>query len=115
VPIGGPPVEAARRTIAVRPQELDPLDHVNNAVYADWLDEAVLAAAGDKGAAAVRALPRRVRLEYALAAEPREKLETLTWQNDGGWSCAVRRSSDSSDLLRARLEAVGEPLEPPGV
>jgi acyl-ACP thioesterase len=115
VALGAPTPDARRRTINVRPQELDPLDHVNNAVYADWLDEAVLAAAGDEGAAVVRALPRRVRLEYALAAEPREKLETLTWQNDGGWSCAVRRSSDSSDLLRARLEAAGEPLEPPGV
>ena len=115
VPIGEPPVDAARRTIAVRPQELDPLDHVNNAVYADWLDEAVLAAAGDEGAAVVRDLPRRVRLEYALAAEPREKLETLTWRNEGGWSCAVRRASDSSDLLRARLETAGEPHEPPGV
>ena len=115
VALGEPPPEAQRRTIEVRPQELDPLDHVNNAVYADWLDEAVLAAAGDEGAAVVRALPRRVRLEYALAAEPGEELETLTWQDEGGWSCAVSRSSDSSDLLRARLEPAVEPLETPGV
>ena len=38
------------------------MDHVNNAVYADWLDEAVLAAGGE---AAVRAVPRLARLEYA--------------------------------------------------
>ena len=43
------------------------MDHVNNAVYADWLDEAVLAAGGG---ADVRAIPRLVRLEYARAAEP---------------------------------------------
>ena len=30
----------------VRPQELDPMVHVNNAVYADWLEEAVIAAGG---------------------------------------------------------------------
>ena len=43
------------------------MDHVNNAVYADWLDEAVLAAGGTRR---VRAVPRLVRLEYARAAEP---------------------------------------------
>ena len=115
VAIGEPPVEAGRRTIAVRPQELDPLDHVNNAVYADWFDEAVLAAAGGDGTPAVRGLPRRVRLEYALAAEPGEELETVTWQEDDGWSCAVRRAADSADLLRARLEVAGELPRPAGV
>ena len=43
------------------------MDHVNNAVYADWLDEAVLAAGG---AELVRAIPRLARLEYVRAAEP---------------------------------------------
>ena len=115
VALGEPAREARRRTIQVRPQELDPLDHVNNAVYADWLDEAVLVAAGGEGAAAIHALPRRVRLEYALAAEPHEQLETLAWQDEGGWSCAVRRSSDATDLLRARLEPAGELHAPSGV
>jgi len=115
VALGESPADAGRRTIGVRPQELDPLDHVNNAVYADWLDEAVLAAAGENGAVAVHGLPRRVRLEYALAAEPRETLETLTWWEDGGWSCAVRRGSDSADLLRARLEPATELIQSPGV
>jgi acyl-ACP thioesterase len=115
VTLGESPPEAQRRTIIVRPQELDPLDHVNNAVYADWLDEAVLAAAGAEGPDIVRGLPRRVRLEYALAAEPGERLETLTWQDEGGWSCAVRRASDSSDVLRARMEPAGEPHAATGV
>jgi acyl-ACP thioesterase len=105
VALVAPPADAVRRTVEVRPQELDPLDHVNNAVYADWLDEAVLAAQAD-GPGIVRALPRRVRLEYALAAEPGEQLETITWQDEGGWSCRAVRSADGSDLLRARLEAV---------
>ena len=98
------PKGAARRTIDVRPQELDPLDHVNNAVYADWFDEAVLAA--DPGARSLaRAVPRRVRLEYALAAEPGERLDTVTWQDEGGWSCRAVRAADGTDVLRARLEA----------
>jgi acyl-ACP thioesterase len=115
VTLGEPPAESHRRTITVRPHELDPLDHVNNAVYADWVDEAVLAAAGEEGAAVVRGLPRRVRLEFALAAEPLEELETVTWRDDGGWSCAVRRASDAADLLRARIEPAGKLVETRGV
>lgn len=115
VAFGDAPPGVRSRSFAVRPQELDPLDHVNNAVYADWLDEAVLEAAGEEGAFAVHGIPRRVRLEYALAAEPREELETLTWWDAGGWSCAVRRGSDSADLLRARLEPATELLKMPGV
>ena len=97
------PTGSVRGTIEVRPQELDPLDHVNNAVYADWLDEAVLAADAESQGL-VRALPRRVRLEYALAAEPGERLDTVTWRADGGWSCRAVRAADGTDLLRARLE-----------
>jgi acyl-ACP thioesterase len=98
------PASAAVGTIVVRPQELDPLDHVNNAAYADWLDEAVAAAAPGEGIEDTRLLPRRVRLEYALAAEPGEPLETAAWRDDGGWSCRVRRIGDGAELLRARLE-----------
>jgi acyl-ACP thioesterase len=97
------PESARRRTIEVRPQELDPLDHVNNAVYADWFDEAV-AAADPEGSAVARSVPRRVRLEYALAAEPAERLDTVTWHDEAGWSCRAIRSADGTDLLRARLE-----------
>ena len=61
------PSEASRTRLTVRPQELDPMDHVNNAVYADWLDEAVQ---GAGGTVAVRAVPRLARLEYARAAAP---------------------------------------------
>ena len=51
------------------------MDHVNNAVYADWLEEAVIAAGGR---AAVRAIPRLARLEYARAAEPGATVEATT-------------------------------------
>ena len=100
------PEGAARRTIEVRPQELDPLDHVNNAVYADWFDEAVAAADPDGSEARAVAVPRRVRLEYALAAEPAERLESVTWRDGSGWACRVVRSCrTAADLLRARIEA----------
>ena len=102
VDLGEVPSDPARTTFTVRPQELDPMDHVNNAVYADWLDEAVLVAGG---AAATRAVPRLVRLEYARAAEPAARLVADAWPDGGAWVCRVA-DADGSDLLRARLEPI---------
>ena len=101
VPLAEPPATARASRFAVRPQELDPMDHVNNAVYADWLDEQVIAAGGlDE----VRAIPRRARLEYARAAEADATVAALTWRgDDGGWSCRVADAA-GTELLRARLE-----------
>ena len=56
VPAGGP---VAMRRLRVRPSDLDPLDHVNNAVYVDWLEEAL----EDGGwSEAITAQPRTYRL-----------------------------------------------------
>ncbi len=101
VPLAEPGVGASSSRFEVRPQELDPMDHVNNAVYADWLDEQVL---GAGGLAEVRAVPRRARLEYARAAEGGSSVEAVTWRDDGGWSCRVADTA-GTELLRARLEA----------
>jgi acyl-ACP thioesterase len=100
VDLGDIPAATARSEFTVRPQELDPMDHVNNAVYSDWLDEAVLAAGGNE---AVRAVPRLVRLEYARAAEPASHLVADTWPDGEAWVCRVGEA-DGADLLRARLE-----------
>ncbi|HSK53355.1 MAG TPA: acyl-ACP thioesterase domain-containing protein [Clostridia bacterium] len=103
VPLAEAPEGVRARSFAVRPQELDPLDHVNNAIYADWVDEAIVGVSGD-GAAAVGTVPRRVRLEYALAASPGDRLTAASWDDDGGWSCRISRNTDGADLVRARLE-----------
>lgn len=99
------PPDAVRSRIRVRPHELDPMDHVNNAVYVDWLEESVLAAgAADLGgAASIGRIPRRYRLEYAAAAPSDAELETETWRDGAGW--AYRITADGTDVLRARLEA----------
>jgi acyl-CoA thioesterase FadM len=102
VTVGDGPDGASRLAVQVRPQELDPMDHVNNAVYADWLDEAVIVAGGLD---AIRAIPRLARLEYARAAEPGARLVAIAWPDDGGWSCRVADGEDS-DLLRARIESL---------
>lgn len=101
VPLAEPPPEAIPSRFTVRPQELDPMDHVNNAVYADWLDEQVIAAGG---LADVRTIPRLARLEYARAAEAGSSVEAVTWRDeDGGWSCRIADAA-GTELLRARLE-----------
>ena len=97
--LGEPPADARRLEFTVRPQELDPMSHVNNAVYADWLEEAVIEA-GD--ARSTRAIPRLARLEYAAPADAGMRVTARAWLTPAGWSCSLRDES-GSELLRARL------------
>jgi acyl-ACP thioesterase len=104
VALAAAPPSAARGRFRVRPHELDPMDHVNNAVYVDWLEESVLAAgvADGSGGASIESIPRRYRLEYAAAAAPDAELETETWRDGEGW--AHRTTAGGADVLRARLD-----------
>jgi acyl-CoA thioester hydrolase len=94
------PPDAARRSFGVRPHELDPMDHVNNAVYLDWFEESILAV-GLGEAPPIDALPRVYRLEYAASAEPGSTVDAVTWRDGAGW--AQRQSAAGTELLRARL------------
>ena len=100
VTLDEPPADATHLSFSVRPHELDPMGHVNNAVYADWLEEGVMAA-GDL--AAPRAVPRLAQLEYAAAADPGARIEADIWRAGHGWFMRQRDAS-GRDLLRARLE-----------
>ncbi|MGZ8437235.1 MAG: acyl-[acyl-carrier-protein] thioesterase [Candidatus Limnocylindrales bacterium] len=100
VALDATPASARHLSFPVRPQELDPMGHVNNAVYADWLDEAVIAA-GDL--AATRAIPRLARLEYVAPAEAGAAVVADVWPEPAGWSLRLRDDT-GRDLLRARLE-----------
>ncbi|HEX2754592.1 MAG TPA: acyl-ACP thioesterase domain-containing protein [Candidatus Limnocylindrales bacterium] len=96
--------EAVHRRFAVRPHELDPMDHANNAVYLDWLEEAILDAAGDRdGRAAARDLPRRYRMEFALAVEAGAELDGAAWRDDDGWSYRLAGADGGADRFRARM------------
>ena len=96
------PDDARTTSVTVRPQELDPMDHVNNAVYADWVEEQVLAGGG---ATDVRAIPRRLGLEYARAAAAGATVSATTWREPGGpWACRIAEP-DGGDVLRARLSS----------
>lgn len=76
------------------------MDHVNNAVYADWVDERLLEAGGE---ADIRSIPRTMRLEYARAVDAGATVLVDAWRDDVGWSCRVRDEA-GEDYLRARLE-----------
>ena len=89
--------------VHVRPSDLDPLDHVNNAVYVDWLEEA-LDAAGRRGASS--ALPRSYRLEYLASAARGDRVEIGLRGSAGEWLATVRRK-DGADLVRARGSSAG--------
>ena len=108
VPLPPTPPDAPRRRFRVRPQELDPMDHVNNAVYLDWLEEAMLGAAPADAIATLAAIPRRYRLEYSAAADSGTALEDAVWRHEGdGW--AYRLSGpDGTDIFRARVDVGGD-------
>jgi acyl-ACP thioesterase len=108
IPLPPTPAQAVRRELAVRPHELDPLNHANNAVYLDWLEEAILTAAGPDAALAttVAVLPRRYRMVFALAAEAGDELVGDAWRDGVGWSYRLAGANDGIDRFRARL-AVG--------
>ena len=87
------------RALEPRLRELDPMGHVNNAVYLDWMDEAIAIAGGVDD---VRTAPRRYRLEYLRSAGPGEALRSVAWWEGGGW--AWRLADDAGDLVRGRMD-----------
>ena len=97
---------------AVRPQDIDPMGHVNNAAYLDYLEEALLAAGADGGAGAraIAAIPRRILVEYVAAASPGAILTGTAWRieasNGGGWAWSLA-DEGGRELARARIRDHG--------
>lgn len=103
-----PPPDATTLAFSPRLRELDPMNHANNGVYLDWLDEAI-ASASAAGEAAVAHLPRTYRLEYLRPAGPAATLVSTAWPGateDGtgrGWAYRLADAT-GADLLRGRLD-----------
>jgi acyl-CoA thioesterase FadM len=93
VTLGEPPADARRTGLRVRLQDLDPMRHVNNARYLDFVDEVL----GDVAVSA-----RRYTLEFLRPAVPDERLAAVAWAAEDGW--AVTLSGEPGDVvLRARV------------
>ncbi len=107
VPLPPSPPDATIVHAIVRPQDLDPMGHVNNAAYLDYLEEA-LVAAGAPAAEAITTTPRSVRLEYATPAAAGEVLVGAVWSDASagrpGWAWRLTGHGDR-ELARGRLLA----------
>jgi acyl-ACP thioesterase len=104
------PDEATVRRLEVRPQDLDPMGHVNNAAYVDYLEESLIADPRLRGWPA--GLPRRYRLEYVAAAAPEDVLLGSLWPSGEGM--AYRLSTDTgAELLRATVRAGADASDGP--
>lgn len=96
VELPGPSAEPARLDLTVRPQDLDPMGHVNNAVYLDWIEEALKAAGLGQGAAMI---PRRARLEHVASAPPDAAVTVRAWGEPDRWWARIEAAG--MDLVRA--------------
>src|SRR5258708_6371414 len=104
IPLPPTPSDAVHRRFDVRPHELDPMDHANNAVYLDWLEESIVGSAEPAAArAATSDLPRRYRMEYALAVEAGAELDGAAWPDGAGWCYRLAGADGSADRFRARV------------
>ncbi|HEY5434735.1 MAG TPA: acyl-ACP thioesterase domain-containing protein [Candidatus Limnocylindrales bacterium] len=101
------PADAVVLRTSVRSQDLDPMGHVNNAAYLDYLEEALLAA-GEPGRRLLAAVPRRVRLEYAAAAAPGAALTGTAWpEGDAADDRWAWRLTDDGGRDIARGQVIG--------
>jgi acyl-ACP thioesterase len=108
-PVGGftplrlalsPASAVSREEFSARHSEVDPMGHVNNAAYIDYVDEH-LVASGRR--ADTRHVPRRYRGEFLAATEPDMTIVGEGWPAAGVWQ--YRLSADGRELFRAQFTA----------
>jgi acyl-ACP thioesterase len=97
-----PPADALARTFRVRPHELDPMGHVNNAIYVDWLEEVIPVGRDVSSAGRAGSLPCRLQLEYVGSAGPGDELIAIVWPHDAGWFHRLDTARGQT-LVKARL------------
>jgi acyl-CoA thioesterase FadM len=107
VPLPEAPADAVARSFHVRRRDLDPLDHVNNSVYVDYLEEA-LQQAGQSDLLAHT--PRRYVLDFAASAEFGNVLTGTTWPHGDGWAYRLTRENGERcvEMFRATVAPLGD-------
>jgi acyl-CoA thioesterase FadM len=112
VAIPAAPAGGAALDLVPRLRELDPMNHANNGVYADWFDEAVTAAGG--GDLAIAA-PRRLRIEYVRSATPAAALRSQAWPHDGGYAWRLADAGTGDEMAKGFLlgDGAGAVAGPP--
>lgn len=100
---------AARHRLTVRPTDLDPIDHVNNAIYVDWLEEAI-EAVGWAGhpAAATGSATGMLRIEYLASAARGDVIEIDLFGAPDAWLARIGRA-DGLELVRAARDLSRSP------
>jgi acyl-CoA thioester hydrolase len=105
--------------LAVRPEDTDAYEHVNNAVYLTWLDRAAWSHSAALGVPLERCVAlrrgmaaQRIEIEYLRAAVRDDVVQAATWivSTDGRLRAErrfqVRRIADGETLARARIDYV---------
>jgi acyl-ACP thioesterase len=97
--LGEPGPDAREVGLVVRPQEVDPLGHVNNAAYLDYLDELLVTPAGRMPARETAG--DRYALEYLRPAALGEPLVATIWKN--GDRSSIRLSTPNGEAVTLGL------------
>ncbi|MDQ3817802.1 MAG: acyl-[acyl-carrier-protein] thioesterase [Acidobacteriota bacterium] len=106
------------RAFRVRHYELDSFGHVNNAVYANYLQEAAIEASADAGFTpawyeekGTGWVIRELSIRYHLQASYNDELEVTTWVSNirrvsSTREYLIERASDKARVARARVNWV---------
>jgi acyl-CoA thioester hydrolase len=105
--------------LSVQPDEIDAYDHVNNAVYLNWLDRAAWSHSASLGVPLEQCLAlrrgmaaQRIEIDYLRAAVHGDRIQAATWivSGDGRLRAErrfqIRRMTDGATLARARIDYV---------
>ena len=98
LPAADPPARAATIEIRVRRADLDPMAHVNNATYLDYVDEVFLDQSGTQG----MPVPRSYRGEFNQPVEPDARLTGTSWTARDAWWLTL--DADGRSSFRASLD-----------
>jgi acyl-CoA thioesterase FadM len=101
--LGPTPADALRVTATVRPSDVDPMAHLNNAAYVDLIDEAAAALiASDQSGT-----QRRYRVSYLLPAPAGATVEVACWlAADGSVACRIQDHA-GTELTKALVSSSG--------